>query len=825
MADERLCRNCGTEIPPDGPDGDVCPRCVINLAIEARETDASDPATATAGIEAAPEQIGPYRILEPLGEGGMGIVYLAEQREPVRRRVALKLIKPGMDSKQVLARFESERQALAIMNHPGVAKVFDAGVGTSGRPYFVMEYVQGVPITQHCDSRRYSLKDRLELFVQACEAIQHAHQKGIIHRDVKPSNVLVSMEDGRAVVKVIDFGVAKAIDQRLTERTLYTQHGTLIGTPEYMSPEQAGTSSFGVDTRTDIYSLGVLLYELLVGALPFDSDSLRNAAAMEMLRIIREEDPPNPATRVSSLGDDVDEIARRRLTDPRSLARKLKGELEWITMRTLEKDPSRRYSSASELASDIRRYLDEQPVLAGPPSATYRMGKFVRRHRLAVAAAGIVVLALAIGAAGLGVGMLRALEAEEHARAEAERANLEAETADEVATFLSELFLASDPGSTRGEKVTLREVLDRGAERIESELGDQPEVQSRLVHVIGGVYRGLGLYDRARPLHEQALRMRRELFGNDDPRTLASLNAMAGLEYFQGDFDEARRLFEEIVETRRGLLGSEHPDTLSAMSNLAAVLVNQHHYEDAARLNVEILEVRRRVLGDRDKDTIISMANLAGIYKGMGRLDEAMALYEEGIALQREVMGPRHPGTTRQMLGLAGTYRKQKDYDRARQIYEEIHLTESEVLGEEHPQTLSTRHQLCLLDFELGEVDSAASICEEVLEVQRRVLGDEHPSTLYSVGNVATIYAAQGRVTDAGPLLEESLKGRRKALGIEHPFTLSAMKDMAEFYTNQGQAKMAEPLLAEIHQIETRQEEAATAEAGPSDHESTDDQL
>ena len=811
MADERLCRSCGSEIPAEGPDRDVCPRCVINLAVEARETDASDAPAARAKAEAPPEQIGPYRILEPLGEGGMGIVYLAEQREPVRRRVALKLIKPGMDSKQVLARFESERQALAIMNHPGVAKVFDAGVGDNGRPYFVMEYVQGVPITQLCDSRRYSLKDRLELFVQACEAIQHAHQKGIIHRDVKPSNVLVSTEEGRPLVKVIDFGVAKAIDQRLTERTLYTQHGTLIGTPEYMSPEQAGTSNFGVDTRTDIYSLGVLLYELLVGALPFDSDTLRNAAAMEMLRIIREQDPPKPATRISSLGHDADEIAQRRLTDPRSLARKLKGELEWITMRALEKDPSRRYSSASELASDIRRYLDEEPVLAGPPTATYRMGKFVRRHKLAVAAAGIVALALTIGAAGLGVGLLRALEAEKRASAEAERANLEAETADEVATFLSELFLASDPGRTRGETITLREVLDRGAERVEGELNEQPLVQSRLIHVIGGVYRSLGLYDRARPFHEQALEMRRELFGEDDPRTLDALNAMAGLEYFQGDFGEARRLFEEIVETRRGLLGNEHPDTLAAMSNLAATLVNQHHYEDAAQLNVEILEVRRRVLGDRDKDTLISMANLAGVYKGLGRLDEAMALYEECIALQREVMGPRHPGTTRQMLGLAGIYRKQKDYERARQIYEEIHLTESEVLGEEHPQTLSTKHQLCLLEFELGAVETAASICEEVLEVQRRVLGDEHPSTLYSVGNLATMYATQGRLADAEPLFVESLKGRRKALGNEDPFTLIAMSDMAEFYTDRGQEDKAKFLLLEIHQIEARQKEAEAA--------------
>ena len=341
--------------------------------------------------------IGPYRILATLGQGGMGTVYLAEQEKPFRRRVALKLIKLGMDTEQVIARFESERQALAILNHPHIAKVFDAGVAEQGRPYFVMEYVAGLPINVFCDQRRLSLRERLELFGQACDAIQHAHRNGIIHRDVKPSNVLVSIQDDRPVVKVIDFGLAKATSQRLTENTLYTQHGVLIGTPEYMSPEQAGTTALDVDSRTDIYSLGVVLYELLVGALPFDSATLRQAAGLEMLRIIREVDPPNPTTRISSLGERAREVALRRHTEVKVLTKLVRGELEWITMRALEKDPARRYPSAQEFVSDIRRYLSDEPVLARRPSVAYRLRKLVRRRKVIVLGGGIVAALLVIG--------------------------------------------------------------------------------------------------------------------------------------------------------------------------------------------------------------------------------------------------------------------------------------------------------------------------------------------------------------------------------------------------------------------------------------------
>ena len=355
------------------------------IAVIRRAAPGSEDTPQAHDAQALPDRIGPYRILSVLGEGGMGTIYLAEQTKPVRRRVALKIIKLGMDTKQVIARFEAERQALALMDHPNVARIFDAGATEQGRPYFVMEHVAGVPITDHCDRHKVGIQERLDLFIQVCEAVQHAHQKGVIHRDIKPSNILVSFKDDKAVPKIIDFGVAKALNQRLTEKTIFTEQGQLVGTPEYMSPEQAERTSQDIDTRSDVYSLGVLLYELLTGVLPFDRRSLRSAAFDEIVRIIREVEPQKPSTKLSTLltsGSEASAIAaRNRHTDPSTLVRAMRGDLDWITMKCLEKDRTRRYAGAAELASDLRRYLSDEPVLAGPPGALYRARKFVRRNR------------------------------------------------------------------------------------------------------------------------------------------------------------------------------------------------------------------------------------------------------------------------------------------------------------------------------------------------------------------------------------------------------------------------------------------------------------
>ena len=479
-----------------------------------------DLGTAKQPAGSSPSVIDDYRLVQELGEGGMGEVWEAEQQRPIRRRVALKLIKRGMDSREVLARFESERQALALMSHPSIARIYDAGVTVQGRPYFAMEYVAGVTVTEHCDADRLTVRERLELFVQVCQGVQHAHRKGVIHRDIKPSNVLVTVEDGRPIPKIIDFGIAKAVAQRLTERTLFTELGQWIGTPEYMSPEQAGMSDLDVDTRTDVYSLGALLYELLAGTAPFAAEELRRSGFDEMRRRIREEEPRPPSTRItppgrrrrqSSLGDASVVVAKNRRREPASLERELRGDLDWITMKALEKDRSRRYGSPSELAADLERHLRHRPVVAGPPSGHYRLGKFVRRHRFGVATATLAAAVLVIGLVVAGFGLATARREASHSR--------------QVADFLSEMFYSLDPGAPVA-ATSVSQVLDQSARRLATEFEDQPLVRARLLAAVGKAYATLGSWDQARRLMEEALEIERLHLGEDHPQVAATLTEL-----------------------------------------------------------------------------------------------------------------------------------------------------------------------------------------------------------------------------------------------------------------------------------------------------------
>jgi serine/threonine protein kinase len=401
--------------------------------------------------------IGNYKLLEQIGEGGMAVVYMAEQEKPLRRRVALKIIKLGMDTKQVIARFEAERQALAVMDHPNIAKVFDAGATETGRPYFVMELVKGVSITDYCDKNKLNTKERLDLFISVCNAVQHAHQKGIIHRDIKPSNVMVTLRDGKPVPKVIDFGISKATSQKLTEKTLFTRYAQMIGTPAYMSPEQAEFSEMDIDTRTDIYSLGVLLYELLTGATPFSEEQLREAGYLEMQRIIREEEPAKPSTKLSTLGDTLTDVAEHRKASPDSLQKLVRGDLDWIVMKSLEKDRTRRYDTAVELSADITRHLNSEPVQAAAPSPLYKAHKFIRRHRIGVMAGLLVAATLLIGVIGTTIGLIEANSQRKLAKAQHQRAE---ENLHLVLETLDSTLLKKDLGSELG----LRKVFGKLAE-------------------------------------------------------------------------------------------------------------------------------------------------------------------------------------------------------------------------------------------------------------------------------------------------------------------------------------------------------------------------
>ncbi|HYV86220.1 MAG TPA: serine/threonine-protein kinase [Patescibacteria group bacterium] len=781
----------------------------------------------------AGQTLGPYTLIAPLGEGGMGEVWLADQQEPVRRQVAIKVIKSGMDTAQVVARFEAERQALALMDHPAVAKVFEAGSTPQGRPYFAMEYVRGVAINEHCDRQRLTTSERLGLFRLACDGVQHAHQKAVIHRDLKPSNVLVTLQDGKPVPKIIDFGVAKATAQRLTERTLATALGAMIGTPEYMSPEQADLSGEDVDTRTDVYSLGVMLYELLVGVLPFDAGELRRGGLDDVRRRIREEEPRTPSARLGGLVEAAaTEKAARRRVDAITLRRQVKGELDWIVMKALEKDRARRYGSPAELAADIGRHLDHLPVLAGPPGVGYRARKFVRRHRVGVAFATLAVIGLA------GFGLAMALQSQRIAR-ERDRANREAATANRTLSFLAELFEVSDPSEARGSTVTAREILDRGAAKIDAEMKDEPLVRAKLLLTLGEVYQSLGLEASARPLLETSLSLRRGALGAADPETLDSMSALATLLQDQGKLGEAEAGFRAVLAGRRAGLGVDHIDTLVAANNLGLLLQQEDKLREAetylrealdgerrtlspddpeilTSLNNlglllqdlgrpaeaepyarEVLDACRRTIGDDHPQTLTAINNLALVLGAEGKLAEAEPLWREALATRRRVLGNDHRLTLLSVLNLGQFLR-----DSGRLPEAETSLREAldgcrRVLGPEHPRTLSALNAMANLESAQGKLREAEASHRSCLATRRRTLGDDHQDTLDSMEGLASVLHDELELAGAEALFRESVERAGKALGPDHPITLGAVVGLGDLRTSQGRLEEAERLLGQ----------------------------
>ena len=684
--------------------------------------------------------IGPYRLLEIIGQGGMGEVWLAEQKQPVRRRVALKLIKAGMDTREVVARFESERQALALMDHPAIAKVFDAGSTPQGRPYFVMEYVAGMPITDYCDKHKITTRERLELFIHVCEGVQHAHQKAVIHRDLKPSNILVSEVDGKPVPKIIDFGVAKATAQRLTAETMFTRLGSLVGTPEYMSPEQAASAGEDIDTRTDVYSLGVVLYELLVGALPLDFHNLRFD---EMIHKVRDEDASKPSAKLRTLGRQSTTAARNRSAEARALARLLRGDLDAITLKAIEKERARRYGSPSDFAADIKRHLHNEAVLAHPPSVAYRSRKYIRRHRLAIAiaaAAVVLVASFAIAQA-----------------AQLRRVTRERDRADRIAAFMTSMFKISDPNEARGNQVTAREILDKASRDITIGLARDPELQSQMMQVMWDVYDNLGLYPQAESLISQSAQIRRRVLGPDHPDTLRSESDLGWTLYEEARYGEAEKLQRRTLASLRRVLGPDNPDTLQSMSNLAAVFDDEGRHSEAETLERQTLDARRRILGPEHPDTLTSMNNLADCLRRQNRLPEAEALFRQALAIDRRILGPDHHGTLIATGNLAGILSDEGHYAEAEQLLLQSLEVARRVLGPDHPTTLRTMLILAINLMHMGQYEKAEDQLREVHDVQRRVLGPDHPQTAESNYDLACVEVRRGKRDAALSLLREAL--------------------------------------------------------------------
>jgi serine/threonine protein kinase len=721
-------------------------------------------------------RIGRYKLLQELGEGGFGIVYMAEQDEPIRRTVALKLIKLGMDTREVIARFEVERQALAMMDHPNIARVLDAGATASGRPYFVMELVRGVSITEYADVNQLGTGERLDLFVKVCSAVQHAHQKGVIHRDLKPSNILVTLHDGVPVPKVIDFGVAKATNARLTERTLFTRFRQLIGTPAYMSPEQAEMSGLDIDTRSDIYSLGVLLYELLTGTTPFDPQTLLEAGYAEIQRYIRDVEPERPSARISTMKEEGrTAVAKHRKCEPAALERSLRGELDWIVMKALEKDRTRRYGNALDLARDIERHVANEPVEAGPPSTAYRMRKLLRRNRAVVATAGGVIAALLVGFTLALFGFISAARESERATESEKEAVAEARTASKVVELVQGMFAAANPEMLKGKDYTVRQLLDDFTRNLAGELGDEPRVGIVLSLTIGEAYFGLGCYEEAQTHFGIALDLARKHYGDEHEITLSCMTDQAHLLLRTHRTQEAYALCVHVVEVRRRVLGRDDPRTLSSLHLLAPILGGVGRADEEEPLLLEVIEGFRRTVGEEDLRTVGALTDLGTRNMNRGRFREAGAIFEKCLKILSRIRGEEHPSSLQVRFYLAYVYqRTDRRKDAVSLLEQGIELSRHK-RGTAGPTTWLGMSKLAALYVEEGRPKEAARLFEEVIASQRTMLGEDYPTTLVCMIGLSQAYGAAGAISKAESTARTALEGLQRTLGERDWATFYAM--------------------------------------------------
>ena len=757
----------------------------------------------------APKQIGPYRLAEQIGEGGMGTVYRAERADgQFEQEVALKLIRRGPGSESTIRRFLAERQILARLNHPHIARLFDGGLTDDGQPYFVMELVDGQPIDTYCDAHRLTIDERLRLFAHVCDAVQHAHQNLIVHRDLKPSNILVIPNDsgtGDGTVKLLDFGIAKLLapDPDRPLRTL-TRAGLPVMTPEYASPEQVRGDA--LTTASDVYALGVLLYELLTGHRPYQ---LETATPSEVERIICETEPLRPSTAVRPSTDEPaaqsdaapETISRTRRVSLPKLQRRLMGDIDTIVLKAMHKDPERRYASAEQLQRDLERHLSGQPVRARPDTWRYRARTFIRRHRIGVAATALVFLALLAGIGSTLWQAQRAARQAEVAAAERDRARAEAAKSEEVSAFLIDLFKVSDPSEAQGTTTTARELLDRGAARIETDLADQPTVQATMMDVMGRVYRNRGRYDEAETLLERALAIRKKVLTPPHEDLAESLTSLGVLLHYQRRFDAAAPLYRETLAMRRALHGPTHEDIASALNNLGALFHHQGQLDSAEVYYRDALTMRRKLAPADDPDLAVNISNVAMVRKYQGDYAAADSLLREALAIQQSAFGKNHPDVATTLNNLGTTLLEKGEDAAATEILREALAVRRTVLGDEHPLIAQSLNNLAAAHRRVGDLAEAERLYRASIALRRQRFGDEHPALTSSLNNLALVLQARGNLDAAEPLLRESLALRRTFYGDDHPRTARALSNLAALHSERGKHAAALPLYREALRI------------------------
>jgi eukaryotic-like serine/threonine-protein kinase len=723
--------------------------------------------------EAVGQTVGRYKLLEKVGEGGCGAVYVAQQNEPVRRRVALKVIKLGMDTKEVIARFEAERQALAMMDHPNIAKVFDAGTTDTGRPYFVMELVRGIKITDYCDQANLTTKERLTLLIEVCHAVQHAHQKGIIHRDIKPSNIMVTLHDGVPVPKVIDFGIAKATEGRLTDETVYTQLHQFIGTPAYMSPEQAEMSGLDIDTRSDIYSLGVLLYELLAGSTPFDAKELMSCGLDAMRKIIREQEPVRPSTRFATLHEEeLTTTAKRRSTDTAKLLHQLRGDLDWIVMKCLEKDRSRRYETANGLAMDIQRHLQNELVVARPPSLGYKFQKLVRRNKLAFAAVGAVIAALIVGLGVATWAFFKEQQARQQAEVERKAAKMEAAKATAISDFFQQSLRAANPDELKGSDYTVRKLLDDFSSGLENQFQDQPEVEAAVRETIGKAYYRLGSPDKAQVHLQRALMLRRRLYGENE-QVAATLADCAWASFEQGQFTNAE-------SQARGALGIYRQDgmvgqpVLFALWALQETLNSEGKFADVETVTGQALDIARKTPDQEFPETASIIHGLAQAKLSQSKYPEAEALARQALEMHRRLQGSQHPETGWALLSLARAFQGQQKLDEAERADREALTIFRKQYSSGHKSVDAATSDLQAVLEAKRDWAGLVALDQNTLTDQRLALGNDSPAVATTLSTLAGHLQSQGKPAEAEQELHEALDITLKSVE-QNPSKLPAL--------------------------------------------------